>query len=201
LQLLALAMKTTTAKTNHLNRNSRWRAKKNEEAISITEQLNAKRAELSLPPVSWTLKHHCPFKGGKRPGYNPPKDLRMTKQQASQWRHEEKKKRKAIKQRENRMMKKAMLNQMKEELDELDQRIEAKKQTMEVKVDRKVKQTLRVTADKVVSLKNDPKSGLYIDTEETLLADPYIEHNFDTVPWMNGDVKFVSPDEITRVFD
>jgi hypothetical protein len=127
-------MMTTTGENKHA-RSNRWQAKKNAEVISIIAELNAKRAELNLPPVSWALEQSCPFKGKKRLVYEPPAELRasITNQQISQWQCEARKKRKAAKQRENRMRKKAMLKSMKEELVELTRRVEEKKRKMETR--------------------------------------------------------------------
>jgi hypothetical protein len=202
-------MMTTTRKEKHAEHNKCWRAKKKAEAISITNELNAKMAELNLPPASWELEHSCPFKGGKRPGYKPPKGQRasMTKQQLSQWQCEARKKRKAIKQRENRMRKKAMLDQMKKELVELNRRLEEKKRKTEARTSdaKKAKQTLPVTSgDSTVTapiqgieqVKNSRRK------EDILVADPFIENDVDAAAsWFDDDQTLASADEIANVFD
>jgi predicted small lipoprotein YifL len=195
-----MKMKTTTGKNKHAVFNSRWRAKINDEVNSITTELNAKRAELGLPPVSWTFEQSCTFKGRKRPVYLPPEELRasMTKQQVSQWQNEERKKRKALKQRENRMRKKALLDQMKRELVELNHRVEEKKKremdTLPSDIN-KTKPTLRVTAD------DDVRALFQWVEQELLVADPYIEDDVDTAPWSDDDEILVSAVEIAKVFD
>jgi hypothetical protein len=201
-------MMTTTGKNKHAERNSRWRAKINAEVNSITTELNAKRAELGLPPVSWTFEHSCTFKGRKRPVYLPPKELRasMTEQQVSQWQCEERKKRKALKQRENRMRKKAMLDQMKAELVELNRRVEEMKKreidTLPSDIN-KAESTLSGTSDDAVMA---PIQGVQqvknsAPKEELLVADPYIEDDVDAASWSDDDEILASADEIAKVFD
>jgi hypothetical protein len=152
-------MATTGIKSEPADRNVKWRARKKAEALSIANKVNAKRAELNLPSssVGLALKHYCPFKGKKRPGYNPPDEemALMTKQQLSQWRREERRKRKAMVQHENRMRKKSLLNKMKEELDELNRRIEEKNKKKDVQVDKKAKEMT------IVSIKSEAESGHY----------------------------------------
>ena len=188
-----------TGKGKQADRNVKWRARKKAEALSIANEVNAKRAELNLPSssVDLTLKHCCPFEGQKRPDYNPPEEemALMTKQQLSQWRREEQRKRKAMAQHENRMRKKAMLNKMKEELDELNRRIEEKNKKKDVQVDRKAKEIT------IVSIRNDAESDSYNDAGEVLTADPYIENDLDAALWVDGDVILASADEIASVFD
>jgi hypothetical protein len=169
-------------------RNARWRAKKNAEITSLETELNAIRAQLNLPPISFTLEHSLPFKGGRRPWYNPPEGL--TKLQLEQWRREERKKRKAIKQRENRMRKSALLKEMKQQLSELNRKIE-EKMSMEVQADG----TLLG-----LSMNHESTVGPCDHTEETLEVDPYIENDVDSAPWMNGEI-VASADEIANVFD
>ncbi|KAL7513206.1 hypothetical protein ACHAXN_010258 [Cyclotella atomus] len=192
-------MATTGIKSEPADRNVKWRARKKAEALSIANEVNAKRAELNLPSssVGLTLKHCCPFKGMKRPGYNPPDEemALMTKQQLSQWRREERRKRKVMAQHENRMRKKALLNKMKEELDELNRRIEEKNQKKDAQVDRKAKEMT------IVSIKSEVESGSYNDAEEALAADPYIDNDVDAASWVDGDVILASADEIASVFD
>jgi hypothetical protein len=186
---------TATRKEKHAEHNKCWRAKKKAEAILITNELNAKRAELNLPPVSWELKHSCPFKGGKRPGYKPPKEQRalMTKQQLSQWQCEARKQRKAIKQRENRIRKKVMLDQMKKELVELNRRLEKKKRKTE---DRTSDDTVTAPIQGIEQVKNSRRK------EDILVADPFIENDVDAAAsWLDDDETLASADEIANVFD
>jgi hypothetical protein len=131
----------------------------------------------------------------------------MTKQQLSQWQCEARKKRKAIKQRENRMRKKAMLDQMKKELVELNRRLEEKKRKTEARTSdaKKAKQTLPVTSgDSTVTapiqgieqVKNSRRK------EDILVADPFIENDVDAAAsWFDDDQTLASADEIANVFD
>jgi hypothetical protein len=156
-----------------VDRRTLWRAKKDAEITFLTTELNAKRAQLNLPPVSFTLEHSVPFKGGKRPCYNPPEEL--TKLQLRQWRLEEKKKRKAMKQSENRKRKAALLKEMKEQLSELNKMLEVK-----------------MNHESTVRPCNQ--------TEESIEVDPYIENLVDSAPWIYGEI-VASGDEIVHVFD
>jgi hypothetical protein len=195
---------TTTGNNKHAERNRRWRAKKNAKVISIINELNAKRAELDLPPISWNWKfeHSCTFKGEKRPVYEPPIELRasMTEQQVRQWQCEESKKRKAIKQRENRRRKKALLDQMKEELVILNRRVEEKKREMEARTSdiKKAKMSDDAVSSSIQGIEQVKNS---CPEEEFLVADPYIENDVDTASWSDGDETLASADEIANVFD
>jgi hypothetical protein len=124
----------------------------------------------------------------------------MTEQQVSQWQCEERKKRKALKQRENRMRKKAMLDQMKRDLVELNRRLEAMKRR---ETETWTSDINEATSDGAVMV---PIQGIEevknsASKEEFLVADPYIEDDVDAASWWDDDEILASADEIAKVFD
>ncbi|KAL3791357.1 hypothetical protein ACHAWO_004981 [Cyclotella atomus] len=111
----------TTVTESAANRNVRYRAKKKAIEQSIIDEYNQIG---DLPVVSWTLpKSSC--KGRKRPAYNPPDEEMkgMTQKQISEWRRNEKRKRKAMKMRECRAKKAAMLKSIKDKVEENKQKM------------------------------------------------------------------------------
>jgi hypothetical protein len=106
------------------DRNVRYRAKKREAEQSIIDLYNHIHFG-DLPVVSVEqLFPKVSTKGHKRPNFNPPDHLRknMTDEQISEWRWNEKKKRKALKMRESRARKAAVLK-LKRIKDEVDKHI------------------------------------------------------------------------------
>ena len=97
---------------------SRCRDKKKLEDEALVAAYNKMRAEQNLPPISLTLTHIVPFKGGSRPNYNPPPEIlaRMTESDQTEWRHVQRKKRKAEKMVENRRTKKDIIEKIRKEL-------------------------------------------------------------------------------------
>lgn len=163
----------------------------------MADEVNAMRAEIGLGPVSTKLPHSCPFKDGKRPNYEPPAKVlaTMTKEQLSLWRKEERKKRKAIKQRDNRRRKAAMIKGLKDELAlSSSTRIEEK--------DANKSESNPVTKAAVIEelQVKEPANSLVNAIDETLIADPYVENNTDTAPWI-GLEEVVSSHELVQVFD
>jgi hypothetical protein len=106
--------------TGSANRNVRYRAKRKDKVQSIIELYNqihpdhpfVGMAQQQLPKVS--------TKGRKCPKYNPPDHQRksMTNEQISEWRRNETKKRRALKMRENRAKKAAVLKSMMDKIEE-----------------------------------------------------------------------------------
>ena len=100
-----------------------------------------------------------------------------------------------------------MLDQMKEELVELNRRLEEKKRETEAGTSdtKKVKQPPLVTSDDrtvtapiqgIEQVKNSRRK------EDILVADPFIEHDVDAAAsWLDDDETLASADEIANDFD
>ncbi|KAL3780552.1 hypothetical protein ACHAWO_006203 [Cyclotella atomus] len=97
-------------------RNVRYRARKKATEHSIINEYNQIRG---LPSVSLILPKPS-LKGSKRKLYNPPghEMKNMTKEQLSVWRFNEKKKRNALKMRERRAKKAALMKRIKNAVEE-----------------------------------------------------------------------------------
>ena len=184
----------TSSNSKNAIRNRRWRAIHSAKVQSMTDQVNAMRAEMGLGSVSTKFTHSCPFKGGKRPHYEPPAKLlaTMTKEQLSLWKKEERRKRKAAMQRENRKRKAAMVEGLEKELSK------AKKSESKSVAKSAVRKEPNQPA-LLVQVK-EPATPLSNETDKTLLADPY-ESNTDTASWIGDEVEMLPSDELVHAFD
>jgi len=100
---------------------ARWRNKKRLEDEALVAAYNKKRAELNLPPVSLMFSHEYAFRGQSRPTYNPPPEKKalMSESDLAKWRAQERKRRKAQKQRENRRDKQILMRNVRKEMYEM----------------------------------------------------------------------------------
>lgn len=84
-------------------RNARWRKSKVAKEKDMIAELNAKRAHFNLPQVAKPAR--ISLKGTKRPEYAPP--TKMSKDKLKEWKAKDRKRRKALMQRENRRQEEA----------------------------------------------------------------------------------------------
>ena len=110
-------------------RKARYRKSKAAKETAMIKELNAKRAQLNLPPFNTKLSRRS-LKGTKRPEYGP--STEMDGDDLKQWRIKDRKRRKAAQQRENRKKKNAMLKSMEEQLSILTAAIEHKTEVAEI---------------------------------------------------------------------
>ena len=110
-------------------RKARYRKSKAAEEAALIEELNAKRAQLNLPPFTTKLPRRS-LKGTKRPEYGP--STGMDGDELKQWRIKDRKRRKAAQQRETRKKKNALLKSMEEQLSILTAAIEHKAEAVEI---------------------------------------------------------------------
>ena len=108
--------------------NAKFRAKESKKAQDMVDEYNYYLMKLNMPTVSLAFKHECPFKGGTKPDYQPTPEMmkNMTADDVVEWKNEQRKKRKALKQKENRMKKAQMLRIIQEQLPELKRKAEEK---------------------------------------------------------------------------
>ena len=104
-------------------RNARWRVSKAAKEEAIVAELNAKRAHFNLPKVTLKLPR-VSLKGTKRNEYDPPAE--MIGEELKQWKADDRKRRKALAQAENRRKRSALFENMKEQLSALTEAIEQK---------------------------------------------------------------------------
>lgn len=109
-------------------RNARWRERQAVEEKILVDKLNAKRAQLNLPPVSLSLPRYSK-KGTKRPEYEPP--TKMEGDPLKEWKALQRKKRKAAQQAENRIKKSEMVEAYRKQLVDLERIIEEQKKGAE----------------------------------------------------------------------
>jgi hypothetical protein len=105
--------------TSSANRNVRYRAKKKDLEKSIVDLYNLIHPDHPVAGIKQLLPK-LSVKGRKRPNYSPPDHLRknMTDEQISEWREKERKKRKALKMRESRARKAALLKSLVHKIEE-----------------------------------------------------------------------------------
>jgi hypothetical protein len=105
--------------TSSANRNVRYRAKKKDLEKSIIDLYNLIHPDHPVAGIKQLLPK-LSVKGRKRPNYSPPDHLRknMTDEQISEWREKERKKRKALKMRESRARKAAVLKSLIHKIEE-----------------------------------------------------------------------------------
>jgi hypothetical protein len=105
--------------TSSANRNVRYRAKKKDLEKSIVDLYNLIHPDHPVAGIKQLLPK-LSIKGRKRPNYSPPDHLRknMTDEQISEWREKERKKRKALKMRESRARKAAVLKSLIHKIEE-----------------------------------------------------------------------------------
>jgi hypothetical protein len=104
-------------------RNARWRVSKAAKEEAMVAELNAKRAHFNLPKVTLKLPR-ASLKGTKRNEYAPPAD--MIGEELKQWKADDRKRRKALAQAENRRKRRVLFENMKEQLSALTEAIEQK---------------------------------------------------------------------------
>ena len=123
------ASKKEKEKAKAAIRNARWRESYAKKLNDLMDELNAKRALLNLPEVTLTLPK-ASLKGTKKPEYSPPTTL--SPNDLKKWKANERKKRKAVSQRENRKRKAELIKSFKAQLVDLDKQIEDQKKKKKV---------------------------------------------------------------------
>jgi hypothetical protein len=105
--------------TGSANRNIRYRAKNKDKVQSIIDLYNHIHPDHPVVGIAQLLPK-VSMKGRKCPKYNPPDHQRksMTNEQISEWRRNETKKRKALKMRESRARKAAVLKSLIHKIEE-----------------------------------------------------------------------------------
>ena len=175
-------------------RNSRWRELKADEIKMLMDELNAKRTMLNMPEVTFTLPK-VSLKGTKKPNYNPPTE--MSQDDLKKWKANERKKRKAAMQRENRRRKAELLKSFKVQLVVLDKMIEDQKKVLE----KAVKAIESLDCGNVVSMDDRLKSAAVISSaaadlhvtpvtakeEDELLNSLAGLDDIDASSWDNGE--------------
>ena len=175
-------------------RNSRWRELKADEIKMLMDELNAKRTMLNMPEVTFTLPK-VSLKGTKKPNYNPPTE--MSQDDLKKWKANERKKRKAAMQRENRRRKAELLKSFKVQLVVLDKMIEDQKKVLE----KAVKAIESLDCGNVVSMDDRLKSAAAISSaaadlhvtpvtakeEDELLNSLAGLDDIDASSWDNGE--------------
>ena len=108
--------KTVCQKKSSCSKNTaRWRKHVENRHQALLNFVNARRAKLYLPPVSLGQPHTCSHKGKARPNYFPEgySPATMTDAELRQWRMDQRFKRKAAKQQENRILHKQKIEELK----------------------------------------------------------------------------------------
>ena len=110
-------------------RNARYRKSMAAKEKAFIEELNDKRAQLNLPPI--TIKPSRPsLKGTKRPEYAPP--TKMDEDEVKEWKYKDRLRRKAARERERRKERRALMESLEEQLAILTKAIEQKTRAEEV---------------------------------------------------------------------
>lgn len=111
-------------KISNAARNAAWRESNAAKLEELVDELNAKRAQLNLPKVSLRLPR-ASLKGTKKPNYSPP--TKMPQEDVKNWKLDQRKKRKAAMQRENRRRRTELIKSYREQLAVLNKLIEDQK--------------------------------------------------------------------------
>jgi hypothetical protein len=113
-------------------RNARWRKSEDDKAKALLNVVNSKRAQLNLPMFSLDLPKNSK-KGSTKQEYNPA--TKMSAEELSQWRYEQRLARKAENQRLYRKKKSALIKSLKEQITILDEAIEKKRKGEEINLE------------------------------------------------------------------
>lgn len=124
------ALSDQKSKSSSAMHNDRFRKSKATQNQFFIDELNAKRAHFNLPKkVSLTLPRPS-LKGKKKPDYSPP--IKLSQDKLTKWKYDERLKRKAAKQRENRRIKSELLKSFKKQLAILNKMIEDEKKGVKI---------------------------------------------------------------------